>query len=94
MSVKKKVNSIKRTSPLKPFLEIEPRYYSLLNDVAFKKIAINHEDTTISFLNSILKRECNRRFTKVVFVPTECLPRDKKAKYSTLDVLIHRSKRM
>jgi len=67
--------------------QFEPRYFNPRNDVAFKKVFVNHVDLTMSFLNSTLRLEGDRKIVKIEFLPTERLPVTAEAKKSILDVL-------
>jgi len=78
------MNNIQQADVLNEFV---PRYFNPRNDVAFKKIFVNHEHLTISFLNSTLRLEGERKIVKIVFLPTERLPLTAEAKKSILDVL-------
>jgi hypothetical protein len=65
----------------------EQRFFDPRNDVAFKKVFIDHEDLTRSFLNSTLRLTGDREIEKVEFLPTERLPLTSESKKSILDVL-------
>lgn len=67
--------------------EFEPRFFNPRNDVAFKKVFVQHEDLTRSFLNSTLRLTGERRIRSVEFLPTERLPMTAESKKSILDVL-------
>jgi len=67
--------------------EFEPRFFNPRNDVAFKKVFVQHEGLTRSFLNSTLRLEGNRQIKSVEFLPTERLPLTSESKKSILDVL-------
>jgi len=69
------------------FSGFEPRFFDPRNDVAFKKVFVDHEDLTKSFLNSTLRLHGGRRIQKVEYLPTERLPRTSESKKSILDVL-------
>jgi predicted transposase/invertase (TIGR01784 family) len=64
-----------------------PRFFDPRNDIAFKKVFVNHPDLTLSFLNSTLRLHGNRIIKKVEFLPTERLPMTAESKKSILDVL-------
>jgi predicted transposase/invertase (TIGR01784 family) len=64
-----------------------PRFFDPRNDIAFKKVFVNHPDLTLSFLNSTLRLHGNRTIKKVEFLPTERLPMTAESKKSILDVL-------
>ena len=68
-------------------LDFEPRFFNPRNDVAFKKVFVNHAELTKSFLNSTLRLEKNRKIQTVEFLPTERLPMTAESKKSILDVL-------
>jgi predicted transposase/invertase (TIGR01784 family) len=68
-------------------LTFEPRFFNPRNDVAFKKVFVNHVDLTRSFLNAVLRLEDRRKIKTVEFLPTERLPITAEAKKSVLDVL-------
>ena len=65
----------------------EMRFFNLRNDVAFKKVFVQHEDLTRSFLNSTLRLAGDRQIKSVEFLPTERLPLTAESKKSILDVL-------
>ncbi|HQS84279.1 MAG: hypothetical protein B7Y25_05145 [Alphaproteobacteria bacterium 16-39-46] len=65
----------------------EPRFFDPRNDVAFKKVFVDHVDLTKSFLNSTLRLEGEKKIKTVEFLPTEQLPRTSESKKSILDVL-------
>ena len=65
----------------------EPRFFDPRNDVAFKKVFVDHADLTKSFLNSTLRLEGGRKIQTVEFLPTEQLPKTSESKKSILDVL-------
>lgn len=65
----------------------EPRFFDPRNDVAFKKVFVDHSDLTKSFLNSTLRLEGGRKIQTVEFLPTEQLPKTSESKKSILDVL-------
>ena len=69
------------------FSGFEPRFFDPRNDVAFKKVFVDHEDLTKSFLNSTLRLHGGRKIQKVEYLPTERLPRTSESKKSILDVL-------
>ena len=69
------------------FSPFEPRFFNPRNDVAFKKVFVNHVELTRSFLNSTLRLEGSRRIQTVEFLPTERLPMTAESKKSILDVL-------
>src|SRR5579871_3226802 len=76
---------VKKSEPEKsPFVQ---RFYNPRNDVAFKKIFVDHENLTISFLNSTLHLYGAGEIVKVDFLPTEMLPMTAESKKSILDVL-------
>jgi predicted transposase/invertase (TIGR01784 family) len=64
-----------------------PRFFNPCNDIAFKKVFVNHPESTKSFLNSTLKLEGSRRIETIEFLPTERLPKISESKKSILDVL-------
>ena len=64
-----------------------PRFFNPCNDVAFKKVFLNHANLTTSFLNSTLRLEGDRKIIKVEFLPQERLPMTAESKKSILDVL-------
>ena len=64
-----------------------PRFFNPCNDVAFKKVFLNHANLTTSFLNSTLRLEGDRKIVKVEFLPQERLPMTAESKKSILDVL-------
>jgi predicted transposase/invertase (TIGR01784 family) len=68
-------------------LDFEPRFFNPRNDVAFKKVFVNHAELTKSFLNSTLRLEGSRKIQTVEFLPTERLPMTAESKKSILDVL-------
>jgi len=65
----------------------ETRFFNPRNDVAFKKVFVQHEDLTRSFLNSTLRLTGARQIQSVEFLPTERLPITSESKKSILDVL-------
>jgi predicted transposase/invertase (TIGR01784 family) len=65
----------------------ETRFFNPRNDVAFKKVFVQHEDLTRSFLNSTLRLTGDRQIKSVEFLPTERLPLTAESKKSILDVL-------
>ncbi len=65
----------------------ETRFFNPRNDVAFKKVFVQHEDLTRSFLNSTLRLTGDRQIKAVEFLPTERLPLTAESKKSILDVL-------
>ncbi|HQS83818.1 MAG: hypothetical protein B7Y25_02605 [Alphaproteobacteria bacterium 16-39-46] len=65
----------------------EPRFFDPRNDVAFKKVFVDHADLTKSFLNATLRLEGGRKIQTVEFLPTEQLPKTSESKKSILDVL-------
>ena len=65
----------------------ESRFFDPRNDVAFKKVFVDHSDLTKSFLNSTLRLEGGRKIQTVEFLPTEQLPKTSESKKSILDVL-------
>jgi predicted transposase/invertase (TIGR01784 family) len=67
--------------------KLMPRFFDPRNDIAFKKVFVNHPDLTLSFLNSTLRLHGNRTIKKVEFLPTERLPMTAESKKSILDVL-------
>jgi len=67
--------------------EFETRFFNPRNDVAFKKVFVQHEDLTRSFLNSTLRLRGSRQIQSVEFLPTERLPITSESKKSILDVL-------
>jgi len=69
------------------FTPFEPRFFNPRNDVAFKKVFVNHVELTRSFLNSTLRLEGSRKIQEVEFLPTERLPMTAESKKSILDVL-------
>ncbi len=64
-----------------------PRFFNPRNDVAFKKVFVNHVELTRSFLNSTLRLEGGRKIEKIEFLPPERLPMTGESKKSILDVL-------
>ena len=64
-----------------------PRFFNPRNDVAFKKVFVNHVELTKSFLNSTLRLEGGRKIEKIEFLPPERLPMTGESKKSILDVL-------
>jgi predicted transposase/invertase (TIGR01784 family) len=73
--------------PQMVFPSFEPRFFNPRNDVAFKKVFVNHVELTRSFLNSTLRLEGSRKIQTVEFLPTERLPMTAESKKSILDVL-------
>jgi predicted transposase/invertase (TIGR01784 family) len=73
--------------PQMVFPPFEPRFFNPRNDVAFKKVFVNHVELTRSFLNSTLRLEGTRKIQTVEFLPTERLPMTAESKKSILDVL-------
>jgi len=69
------------------FEDFVPRFFNPCNDVAFKKVFVNHVELTKSFLNSTLRLEGKRTIQAVEFLPTERLPMTPESKKSILDVL-------
>jgi len=67
--------------------EFETRFFNPRNDVAFKKVFVQHEGLTLSFLNSMLRLTGDRQIKSVEFLPTERLPLTAESKKSILDVL-------
>lgn len=63
-------------------------FYNPCNDVAFKKMFLEHPKRTISFLNAVLRLEGDRRIEAVEFLPQECLPLIAESKKSILDVRV------
>jgi predicted transposase/invertase (TIGR01784 family) len=55
--------------------------------VAFKKVFLDHEALTISFLNATLRPSGSRPIPKVEFLPLERLSLTAESKKSILDVL-------
>jgi predicted transposase/invertase (TIGR01784 family) len=64
-----------------------PRFFNPCNDVAFKKVFLNHANLTTSFLNFTLRLEGDRKIVKVEFLPQERLLMTAESKKSILDVL-------
>lgn len=72
---------------LKPGTQFVQRYFNPRNDVAFKKVFVDHPDLTLSFLNSTLRLHGSRTIKTIEFLPTERLPMTAESKKSILDVL-------
>jgi predicted transposase/invertase (TIGR01784 family) len=64
-----------------------PKFSDTRNDVVFKKVFGEHENITRSFLNSTLQLKGERRIEQVMYLPTELLPLNSKAKKLILDIL-------
>jgi predicted transposase/invertase (TIGR01784 family) len=63
-------------------------FYDPCNDVAFKKMFLEHPQRTASFLNALLRLKGERRIQSVEFLPQECLPLIAESKKSILDVRV------
>ena len=83
--IKEKTKKKGTLSDLEKFV---PRFFNPCNDVAFKKVFLNHAHLTTSFLNSTLRLEGSRKIATVEFLPQERLPMTAESKKSILDVLM------
>lgn len=61
-------------------------FYDPKNDIAFKKVFLNHDDLTVHFLNAALQLKGDKAIKNVSFLPQERLPDIAESKRSILDV--------